>query len=393
MPDHTDSAALEAVRRPAPDERTADPDIKLDAEAAERTSALAARHTKEADAGRRLSLPVQRALIEAGFARHFVPAEHGGAGGSFSLLLDALVEVGKGCASAAWCGLIVASSGRIAAFLPERGRCEVWDSGADTAIATALAPAGDARRVDGGWRVSGEWGFVSHVDAAEWVFVCVRAPHEQGPQPLFCALHRGSYTIRDTWFTTGMRGTGSNTVAADGVFVPDHLTFPQSDLLTGTCRHPAGPTYTVPLLAAMPPLFAAPTLGAAFTALDAWVALMAGKSADGLPGESARLTLVRCTARLDAARLLLEEACRTTDAGVLTPDDVLRNARNAAMAADLTLTAVDELFRSAGTAAQAESSPLQRIWRDTHAATQHNVLRFQWSSGQLAEHVWQRDRS
>ncbi|TWV57412.1 hydrolase [Streptomyces misionensis] len=359
-----------------------------------RVAALAAERAPQADERRKLSQEVAHALCRAGFARHFVPRRHGGAGGSFGALLPALIDVGRGCASAGWCGLIVASSGRIGAYLPEPARHELWREGPDTPLATALAPAGTAVPADGGWRLSGTWDFVSAVDHAEWALLCTPLPGpDSAPEPHFCALPRQDYSIRDTWHTTGMRGTGSNTVVVRDALVPAHRTFPQRRLLTGTGPCAEGDGYDVPLLAAMPPLFAAPVLGAGYAALDAWTQLMRRKNTPGGPiwsSESAQATLVRAAAGLEAARSVLQDCCRTADARP-APNQAgaLRNARGAAMAAELVLRTVDDLFRAGGTAAQTRSNPLQRVWRDVHAATQHNVLRFQWSSRQLAERVWE----
>ncbi|HVV22197.1 MAG TPA: hydrolase [Pseudonocardiaceae bacterium] len=344
---------------------------------------LARQYAQVGEHDRRIAPEVADALVTGGFARHFVPERFDGTEGSFTELRSALVTVGEGCASASWLGLILASSGRIAAYLPKEGQHEVWSQGADTPIATALAPSGRAVPEPEGWRLSGRWSFVSGIDFADWAFLCVKP---EAGEPMFCAVPNGEYTVDDTWFTVGMRGTGSNTVVVDDTFVPAHRAYPQRDLLTGHSDNADGTGYDVPLLASMPPLFAAPALGAARTALAAWLGLVAER---GGTGDSVnRDVLVRTFAELDAADAVTAEATRTADAGVPPRPVVLRNARAAALAADALRTAVDRLYIAGGSSVQAEGDPIQQAWRDIHAATSHNVLRFAWTRDQLASLTW-----
>ncbi|WP_051468777.1 acyl-CoA dehydrogenase family protein [Actinomadura oligospora] len=359
--------------------------------AAGKVAVLASEHAVEADARRALSPEVVQALVNAGFARHSVPVAQGGAEASFSELLAALVEVGKGCASASWCGLTLASSGRIASFLPAEGREEIWDLGADTPLASALPPAGRAVRVPGGWELSGRWAFVSGIDFAEWALVCVLTKREDEVEPLFCALRRDEYRIDDTWFTLGMRGTGSRTVVVDGVFVPDRRTCAQRDVVAGRNGEAAPAGRGVPVRGAMPPLFVAPALGAALAALTVWAGELRAKKRDGLPvprHPGLREVLARSSAELDAARLVVERASAVADAGQVSEDDVVRAARDATLAADLVRAAVNRLVRQGGTSVQTDGHPLQRAWRDVNGALSHAMLRPEFSAAPFTERAY-----
>lgn len=358
------------------------PATTLDA-AAKKVADLAAEHAVEADRRRQLAPEVASALVSAGFARHGVPAAFGGAGSSFPDLLSALLTVGGGCASASWCGLTLASSGRIAAFLPPAGQEEIWQDGPDVPVAAALPPAGAATRVDGGWELTGRWAFVSGIDFAEWVLLCVLADGK----PTFCAVPKNDFAVEDTWFTVGMRGTGSRTVVLDRAFVPDHLTCGQGAVVAGNNDHVADPAYQVSVLGSMPPLFAAPALGAALGALPLWADAIGRKSKAGRPDARFEQILAQTAAELDSARLLVERAAESAG-GLPSTADIARTARDAAVAAELTRTAIERLFSSGGTGMQVEGHPVERAWRDVHCAVAHTLLKIDVNSTHFAKLVW-----
>ena len=99
-------------------------------------------------------------------------------------------------------------------------------------IANSARPVGRAVPDAGGFVLSGRWDIVSAIDAADWVTLFGFVMDGDGPRPTPSGapdlraffLPRGEYAILDTWHTTGMRGTGSNTVVVDGAFVPEALT-------------------------------------------------------------------------------------------------------------------------------------------------------------------------
>ncbi|WP_344037588.1 hydrolase [Saccharothrix xinjiangensis] len=350
------------------------------AAAATGVAELAADHAPAADRARRLRAEVVAALAGAGFAGHFASPPGGPARGTFTELLRALVTVGEACASASWCGLIFATSARMAGFLPAAGRAELWRDGPDVPIATGLTPAGRAERVGDRWRVDGEWRFVSAVEFAEWALV--RAPVGSGSDSCFFAVPRRRWTVRDTWFTVGMRGTGSNSLRLDGVTVPDHLVFPAEAVFRGS-DDPGAPAFLrPPLLGGHPPLFAATALGAARGGLRSWTAKRPA-------GASAAPALARSSGELDAAGMLLERAAAAADSG---DGPAARTARDSFVAAELVLGAVERLFRAAGTRAQAAPDPLERAWRDVHAATSHAALGAERNSEHYARHVWPADQ-
>ncbi|WP_432193068.1 acyl-CoA dehydrogenase family protein [Streptomyces sp. bgisy027] len=340
---------------------------------------LAARHAAAADHARRLPGEVVAGLVAAGFARHFVPLRWGGRAGGFVELLDGVSTVGEGCTSAAWVAAVVAGAARMGVYLPDEGQRELWSAGPDTVIAGALSPSGRATPDVGGWRLTGEWQRVSGVDFADWTLVCASVPRGEHAVARFFAVPRRDYRVRDTWFDLGMRATGSNTLVADGVFVPEHRSVARGDVRRGRAVGSEAPCHTAGLSTIGGTPFAAPVLGAARAAVRAWSARPAGRPAQGTPAPGdnplVRGVPARAEAKIESAALLLRRVAQTGDDGSGADDEPARAPRDCALATEQLVDVVERLFRSAGCGARAQDDPLQRIWRDVHCAARHVALR------------------
>ncbi|WP_422742074.1 acyl-CoA dehydrogenase family protein [Micromonospora sp. WMMD754] len=363
--------------------------------AAEQVADLAGKRAGAAEAERRLHPEVVRAVLDAGFARHFVPARWGGDAGTFTEVSRAVAAIGESCASTAWYASLTAGLGRMAAYLPAAGQAELWRDGPDPLIVGALMPLGEATPSDGGWRLTGRWPYVSAIEFSDWALVCAMVRTDGRPQARFFAVPRAAYTIEDTWFTVGMRATGSNTLVLDDVRVSAEMSFTRDVLTVGTAAEADAPCHRVPLKAANGLGFAAPILGTATGALKVWTSWIAEKvrtaPANGItggPGYDA--VLARSAAEIDAARLLLDRVAAVVDGGPVGALETARNGRDCAFAVDLLVGAVDRLFRAAGTRAQADGNALQRAWRDANAAASHVVLQFDPAAAAYAAQAWHR---
>jgi two-component flavin-dependent monooxygenase len=341
--------------------------------AAESASAVAAKHAAEAAVSRRLAPEVVDAITAAGYLRHFVPAAQGGTAGSFAEFLQAVAVLGEGCASAAWVASVSAYIGRMAAHLPGSGRQEIWANGSDQLLVGALMPFGRARPEPGGWRLSGEWSYISGVDYSAWALVCGIADRAGAR---YFAVPRAAYSVTDTWFNSGMRGTGSNTLTLNEVFVPDERSVPREEVAAGKGASSAAACHNTPNPAINALPFAGPALGAARGMLAAWAA--AARQKVKPEAQSAfDDTLARSAGEIDVATLLLNRVAATADNGGLTPLTVSRGSRDGSLSMGYLLTAANRLFGAAGTSAHADNSPIGRAWRDTHTAASHLALRFE----------------
>ncbi|MER5258608.1 MULTISPECIES: acyl-CoA dehydrogenase family protein [unclassified Streptomyces] len=361
MPTTTQAAATRAVR-------------------AHDAAALGARYATESEQARTLHPAVADALVRAGFARHFVPAEFGGSTGTFAELLEAVAEVGEGCTSAAWWAALQAAHGRLAAHLPRQGQADLWETGADTPVAAAVVPpAGELAAAPGGYLLTGRWNLASGVDHARWILLAAPDLGGGGGQRIL-AVPRADFLIHDTWHNSGLRGTGSHSVTVDAAFVPEHRTVLRDALAAGRDEEDAARCHRIPYTLVASLMFAAPALGAARGALRAWTALAAGRATAGggrlLDDDAvAQQTLAVSSAEVDAAHLLLRRAAERADRAPLDDLPVALNMRDAAVAVEMLVGAVERLIRSGGARAQADGEPLQRFWRDVHALAGHGALR------------------
>ncbi|MFH8937568.1 acyl-CoA dehydrogenase family protein [Streptomyces griseosporeus] len=358
-----------------------------DARALQTAADTAARHAAEADTGGRLADATVRALAEAGFTAGFAPAGQGGAGTTFTRMTDAVAAIGEGCTSAAWIASLWAYNGRFSAYLPEEGQREVWAKGPDTRLVSSMVAAGvEAEPVDGGWRISGSWLYVSGVEFADWALVSSAPPREGDRTIRVFAVPRDSFTYRETWSTLGMRATGSHTLVVEEAFVPEYRSFLWDDMRQGNLPAPAansghdgadgshirpnsgtpsaadagsfpGPAsaslsgtpsgsatgplsgaesgslsgtdaasavHSAPLFAVNGLTFAAPILGAARQALRLVEEHLAQQpsGARAAARESHRIALARAAGEIDAAALLLARVADTADRGLLREDGV-----------------------------------------------------------------------
>ncbi len=194
-------------------------------EVLERVRALApgfAERAEAAEEGRRIPDQSVKEMLDAGLARILIPREIGGYGLGFDTWFEAMRELSKADASHGWCaGLIIHHAHLIAQF-PEGAQKTLWAATLDVPIAASFAPNATAVPVDGGYRVSTKGSpFASGVDHSSWVMLGGMAQDGPVPEWKFFLIAPGDYTVRDTWFTAGMRGTGSKTIVVDNVFVPE----------------------------------------------------------------------------------------------------------------------------------------------------------------------------
>jgi len=330
----------------------------------------------------RMDNDLARAIVDAGFARYFVPASVGGIEGSFAELGRAVVAIGRGCTSTAWCASIVAYLGRMAAYLPHEAWAEVWANGPDTVIVGSVTPSGNADPAPGGWRVTGRWASISAVTFADWVLVTAKVDNDRSKARVF-AVPRSECEVLDDWNPVGMRGTGSNTVLVDNVFVPEHRGFARGDLLNGQATDSTARPHSVPLQAVLGLSFAMPVLGAAHGALDVWrssVIARLRKATPGAPGLSRTtydVAFARGAGEIDAAELLLGRVAALADSGDLAALPTLRSLRDCSLAVEILSTAVNELLRTSGTSGVSATNPIQRFWRDVNSAASHVGLQFE----------------
>jgi alkylation response protein AidB-like acyl-CoA dehydrogenase len=186
--------------------------------------------------------------------------------------------------------------------------------------------------------------------------------------------------IIDTWDVMGMRGTGSNDITVDNVFVPKSRTFPMvPEFEPGS--HYQGPLYRLPLCGVTATGIPTPMLGVARRAVDTVTELARTKSPTGSSGllkerSSAQVQLGKAEAVLRSGRLLLldtvDEAwqrCINGEPHSLEQKADLLLAGSHAMSS--AVQAVELACNIAGTSAFRATNPLERCFRDVQTMRHH----------------------
>jgi alkylation response protein AidB-like acyl-CoA dehydrogenase len=288
-------------------------------------------------------------------------------------------RIARGDASAGWCVSIAATSSLLSAYLPEPGASEIFGD-PHTLAAGVWAPSGRAAAVDGGVKVSGRWSFCSGIAHSQWLFAgCVLddQPGAEGPVLRVAALPTAELEVLDTWHTSGLRGTGSHDALADDLFVPeDHLLS-----LLETAPRIDAPLYRFPVFGFFALSIAAAALGNARGAIDDLSELASAKTAQGssrvlAERPATQAAVGEAEAALRAARALYYEAIEQAWAAAQQDAPVEESLRlGLRLAATHAVRTSAEVARSmydlGGGTAIYEDSPLQRRFRDAHAATAH----------------------
>jgi alkylation response protein AidB-like acyl-CoA dehydrogenase len=334
----------------------------------------------ETDRARRLPEELVTALRRSGLLRAGAPLEVDGSELAPGAALRCAEEVARGDASAGWCVSIAITSSLLAAYLPSEAREELFGRGRGIA-AGVWAPRGKARPVDGGVVVSGRRAFCSGITHADLLFAgcfvdSAARPSSERTVPSVVALPKEDLEILDTWHTLGLRGTGSHDTVADEVFVPAARVF---SLFDGPLVD--RPLYRFPIFGFFALSIGAAALGNARAAIDALIALAAGKGGLGSSRPLAdragtRAGVAGAEASLSAARAFyyatIDAAWRAGQLDEPVPVSLRNDLRPAATHAVRTSAEVARaMYDLAGGTAIYDESPLQRHFRDAHTATAH----------------------
>jgi alkylation response protein AidB-like acyl-CoA dehydrogenase len=350
-------------------------------------------HAEQTEVDRQVSAEAIARMRDAGLFRIMQPAAYGGYEYGFEGLVHAVAAVAAGCGSSGWVfGLGIVHQWLMAAF-PKQAQDEYW-SDPDVIAFGSYPPVGKAIAADGGYRLSGLWGFTSGCDHAQWLVLGGMVPlptGDQPPKPAFFLLPIKDVQFDDNWFTMGLAGTGSKNTVASDVFVPAHRVVLVSDLLAGTtpgAKVHNNPLYRQSMLSVLPFVLVAPLLGMAEGALADFLDMAKVRTTRGaVAGGNNRMAefatiqsrVAEATGAIDAARLLIQQAVdralAAAEIGRQADFDLrLRNRLSQSFCARLLVQAVDALFQAAGGHAIFTSKPIQRAWRDIHAGAMHVSL-------------------
>lgn len=322
----------------------------------------------------------------SGLFELLLPARYGGQQAPFPALLEPIRQLGRGCTSSAWTLGFFALHNWMLALFDERAQDEIFSTGAVLAPAP-LAPTGRGEQTDGGYLLTGRWSWATGIMHADWVIVGALLGSGDALFPALVALPVADVTVEDVWHTAGMRGTGSNDVIVDDVFVPQHRIVKVAQVYAGTspgARLHDCDTYRWPIVSALALSACMPVLGTADQVVDVFSQRLGDRVL--AYGGGAQRDQAAAKMRLSEARLRLA----ALDALVFSVVDSVQSAVRRDGTVDLGMRArarstaahvvhecrsiIGDVLGAAGASAQFLDNPMQRAKRDVDIVAGHAVF-------------------
>ena len=337
----------------------------------------------EIECRRELPEPIVAALVEHGFFRMLLPRSLGGAELLPADFIPVIEEIAKADASTAWCLNQASGCAMTAAYLEPQAASEIF-GGPRGILAWGPGP-GQARIVEGGYRVTASWSFASGSHHATWLGCHVPVVEADGTPRLHpdgspvirtMLFPKSKARMTDIWHVMGLKGTGSDRFAVEDLFVPERHSATRDD----ETRREDGLLYRFSSLQLYAAGFAGVAMGIARSTLDAFVAL----ARDKVPFRSGGMLrdnnviqsqVSQAEARLAAARAFLlgslEEITAAVErVGRITLDQRMTIRLASTFAIHQSMQVVDSAYHAAGSTAIFTENPFERRFRDIHTVSQ-----------------------
>lgn len=329
-------------------------------------------------------------LKAAGAFRAVVPARYNGLELPYPYIPQIFRILGRGCSSTAWAmGFLIYHNFQFAHF-PLEAQDEVWGSKGYTMAPGQVMPSGKAEKVEGGYRVSGRWGYATGIQHGDWMLIS--SPTDIGAGEI--EMRRfyvpvESFTVLDTWNVVAMKATGSHDVTLENEFIPEHRSILVSDMREMRAeglKHNPNPIWRMPMLSFMVLGSVGPFIGAAEALLETVTNVMqikvgaySGDKQQGLMSQHVRIA--RLAMDLDATIRLWEghtEELWQDIINNITPTRE-RRAEIRAVTAHVARSCyeiIDELSRCVGSRSFYSDNPIQRFHRDMSSLSTHALFEY-----------------
>jgi 3-hydroxy-9,10-secoandrosta-1,3,5(10)-triene-9,17-dione monooxygenase len=351
---------------------------------------LLARNAAKCEADRRVPEENIQAIRDAGLFRLMNPRRFGGHQATIKTKIEVSAALAEGCGSTAWVVALTNVCNFFTSLMSDQAQEDVFGADPDARVAGVFAPSTDIEKVDGGYVVSGKWAWSSGCLHADWAYVGVLQLGPDG-KPIDMGtvlMPMSELSIEDTWFVAGMKGTGSNTVVAERVFVPEHRYVSMPPLIAQGIT-PRTHTEELEYHAAFIPVAALILIGPVLGLGRAALKLALEKA----PKRAVSYTRLATQRESTAFQVKIAEAAMTLDDAVLhahrAADDIdgwaarkehMDYPTRARVRADTGWTskrvreAISLILDAHGASGFAESSPMQRIWRDANTGGRHAIV-------------------
>ena len=322
------------------------------------------------------------AIRKTGYFRSFLPKQYGGLERPPQEFFKASVDIAERDMGTAWASGIIAVHAYQLSLMDPQAAKDVYASGPDTFISSSYNPAGaKVETVDGGFNLSGRWGWSSGSGHCDWALVGGLI-FDQGKENIHYRtflVKKPDYVIEDTWNAMGLQATGSNDIVIDKpVFVPEYRTHHQMDGFN--CKHyQDNPMYSIPWAQMFVRVVCTPSIGAAKHALKLFIENATKSSTDptrlaGDPDVTRRIA--EASNLIDETEAIMyrnfDQMMERVNRGDEIPMlDRIKYRYQASLVIERMMEAVDLLFNVAGGRSVYNDSPIQAIWHDVHIARAH----------------------
>lgn len=350
---------------------------------------LIKQHSAGNERERRVDPAVIEALRDAGAFRLAAPRRHGGLEAGLTSMLELSALIAEADGGTSWVTTLSNIQSWSTCMYPRQTVDEIYADGPDKILCGVVSPGGTARKVDGGYRVTGQWPYASASLHAEWMGGGVWVLDDDGDEEdqAMILLPRSDVRVEDTWYVAGMRASGSNTIVAEDVFVPDHRLISMLPVMSGTymADHPDSAFYRSAFGPMLVLVLVGPQLGLGRAALHLAVTKAATKTlaytnierqADSV---AFQLLIADAATKIDTAHLHAYRA--TADVQRYAEQNIYPDfAARARMRADSAValrsinSAINTLLDASGAGSFAEVNAMQRIWRDSNVGARHAVM-------------------
>lgn len=343
---------------------------------------LVAERAASADETRRPDSEVIRAMADRGLLRLVVPEEYGGHGVHPAVFIDFTATLSRVHGSTAWVAMTCnEEAGITSAYLEPQSVQELYATDPNLVIAGSGVPNGRATRVDGGWSLTGRWGFVSGCTAADrWVLASI----VEGSKPVelcYVLVPADPAQIEDTWDTIGLRGTGSHDVVLTEQFVPDQWAGVMQSM---SLPRPTTPFYCLPSGLRFPFPKVGVAAGLARRAIDDFAELAGAKrplhqGSDLRDRPDAQAATAQATALVSSGVAYVHDRLDALWSVVLNGDPIPAELHaevrlSCSYAVQNCIDAVDGLASAAGSTANFRTSPLSAVQNDVRAVAGHYMV-------------------
>ena len=365
-------------------------------ERARQVARLAAEQGQAIEQQRHLPDDLMQALKDSDLLRVLQPAYWGGYERDMRTFVQVATEIAKGDTSTGWVYCILGIHNFWVSYVEPELQNEIWGKDSSVLMADSFAPTGTAREVSGGYQLSGQWSFLSGLWCSDWVAVGARVAPEPDAPPEWTMMFvpKTDYRPNDRWHVVGLQGSDSNTIVVEDAFVPHHRVYwleraERTGTSPGQQMHP-NPLYQLPFIPTLGVALLPTAIGSARSAIthfQEWtqsrVSIYGPSDTPPAGTASAHIALAEAVTTIDALEGLMlqctDEIVSEYGQGKPVPTAQARAKYYAwrSYIVRQSTRVVDRLFELSGGRSLYLQHPVQRIWRDLHAVSQHIALHFE----------------